>query len=129
MGELTAALNHFAVATIVLASGTYEFDASTACDSYSWLCINRAVTIQAAEVGMVVLDAKGQRRVFGIIGTGVELVGLNITGGSAGNVRRSCFELAFRTFWPFFSAPRWNVTHVLAFCMQYGSVLAFLNRA
>ena len=46
-----------------------------------------------------------------IEGGEVELDGLNITGGSAiSNVRRTCFELAFRTFWTFPSAPRWNVT-------------------
>ena len=110
---------------IVLAAGTYEFDVSTACesDSASWLCVDRAVTIEAAEAGTVVLDAKGARRVFKITGTGVQLVGLNITGGSA----VSSVVLAFRTFWTFLPAPRWNVTQVLAFCMQ-GVSAPFLNR-
>ena len=101
---------------IVLAAGTYEFDGSTACNSASWLCVDRAVTIEAAEAGTVVLDAQGARRVLNITGTGVQLVGLNITGG-----RLSAFSsvvLAFRTFRTFLPAPRWNVTQVLAFCMR-----------
>ena len=79
--ELQAALADATVDRIVLAAGTYEFDGSTACDSWSWLCVDRAVTIEAAEAGTVVLDAKRARRVFDITGSGVQLVGLNITGG------------------------------------------------
>ena len=86
MVELQAALAVATVDRIVLAAGTYEFDNSTACDSESWLCVDRAVTIEAAEAGTVVLYAKGARRVFESTGTGVQLVGLNITGGAASYV-------------------------------------------
>ena len=53
----------------------------------SALCINRPVTIEAEVAGSVVLDAKGARRVIYVAATGrAELVGLNITGGTATNV-------------------------------------------
>ena len=87
MVELQTALADPTVDRIVLVAGSYEFDGSTACHSTSWLCVDRAVTIEAAEAGTVVLDAKGSRRVFYITGTGVQLVGLNITNGNATNVR------------------------------------------
>ena len=45
------------------------------------LTLNYAVTIEAEVAGTVVLDANGMSRVFTITGTGVELIGLNITGG------------------------------------------------
>ena len=76
-----------AVSKIILQAGTYEFSSSMSCSS-SALCINRAVTIEAAVPGSVVLDAKGtssnNRRVFFIQSSGVAtLIGLNITGGYA----------------------------------------------
>ena len=83
MGELTAALADSGIDRIVLAAGVYELDPTDVCDSDSWLCVTSAVTIEAAEAGTVVLDATGQRRVFYIEATGVELIGLNITGGYA----------------------------------------------
>ena len=67
---------------IVLVAGTYELLAeSEACDLSSWFCIGHNVTLEAETPGTVVLDAKRQRRVFSVKGTGVELIGLNITGG------------------------------------------------
>ena len=45
------------------------------------LCLNYTVTIEAEVAGMVVLNASRSNRVFYITGTGVELIGLNITGG------------------------------------------------
>ena len=87
---LVAAIYNNAVSKIVVQAGTYEFSSSMSCGG-SALCINRAVTIEAAVPGSVVLDAKGtlsnKRRVFWIHSSGVAtLVGLNITGGNAGNV-------------------------------------------
>ena len=77
----------------------------------SALCVDRAVIIKAAEAGTAVLNGGGThwgpRRVFNITGTEVELIGLNITGGSAYHVRRTCFELThgpyatFHTLLPF----------------------------
>ena len=86
---LVAAIYNNAVSKIVVQAGTYEFSSSMC--SESALCISRAVTIEAAVPGSVVLDAKGtlsnKRRVFWIHSSGVAtLVGLNITGGNAGNV-------------------------------------------
>ena len=85
---LVAAINNNAVSKIVLQAGTYEFSSSM-CSS-SALCINRALTIEAAVPGSVVLDAKGtlatSRRVFFIQSSGVAtLIGLNITGGYVGS--------------------------------------------
>ena len=59
---LVAALADSGIARIVLAAGMYVLDAGTACNSYSWLCVGRAVTIEAAETGTVVVDAAQQRR-------------------------------------------------------------------
>ena len=81
--RLIAALADSGNGRIVLMPGHYELDTGNVCDSVSWLCINRAVTIEASVTGTVVLDAKGQRRVFKITGAGVELIGLDITGGYA----------------------------------------------
>ena len=39
------------------------------------------VPAEAAEPGAVELDAMGQRRVLYILASGVQLIGLNITGG------------------------------------------------
>ena len=65
--ELTLALHSGAAGRIVLAAGTYELDTTdpNLCSMDStWLCVNRAVTIEAAEPGAVELDAMGQRRVL-----------------------------------------------------------------
>ena len=76
----------------MLRAGTYELT-SDHC-SGSALCINRAVTIEAEVLGSVVLDAKGERRVFEIESSGTaELIGLNITGGSLEGDVRSCSNL------------------------------------
>ena len=49
-----------------------------------------SVTIEAAEPGAVVLNAMGQRAVLWIKATGVELIGLNISGGYSALVS-ACF--------------------------------------
>ena len=76
----------------MLAAGTYEFDDDMCTGSQGGsaaLCINRDVTIEAEVAGSVVLDAKGARRVIHVSSGGrAELIGLNITGGSASRV---CF--------------------------------------
>ena len=73
----------------MLAAGTYEFDDDmcTGSQGGSALCINRDVTIEAEVAGSVVLNATGARRVIYVSTAGrAELIGLNITGGAAGNV-------------------------------------------
>ena len=91
-------------------AGTYEFDDDMCTEEGgSALCIDRPVTISAEVAGSVVLDAKGARRVIYVSDTGrAELVGLNITGGNAGDQAKVCSPVE-----PFLSshpAPRWNVT-------------------
>ena len=87
VGEFTAAIADSSVNKILLAAGTYELT-SDACDSYSAVCIDRALTIEAEVPGAVVLNAMGARRVFEIQSGGTaELIGLNITGGSASSVQ------------------------------------------
>ena len=72
-------------------AGTYEFADDMPCPyGGSALCIDRNVTIEAEVAGSVVLDAKGARRVIYVPTAGrAELVGLNVTGGSADNVSAS----------------------------------------
>ena len=72
----------------MLKAGTYEFDDDMCTDERaSALCIDRDVTIEAEVAGTVVLKAKGARRViYGAAAGRVALVGLNITGGEAGDV-------------------------------------------
>ena len=92
VAELTAAVGDSAVDKILVAAGTYDFTdyASDMC-SGSAVCIDRALTIEAQVPGSVVLDAKGGRRVFEIKSSGTaELIGLNITGGSAREVQSVC---------------------------------------
>ena len=93
VAELTAAVSNSAVDKILVAAGTYDFT-SDMCADYrggSAVCINRALTIEAQVPGSVVLDAKGGRRVFEIQPSGTaELIGLNITGGSASLVQSVC---------------------------------------
>ena len=87
VGEFFAAVGNSAVDKILLAAGTYELT-SNVCDSYSAVCIDRALTIEAEVPGAVVLNAMGARRVFEIQSGGTaELIGLNITGGSASYVQ------------------------------------------
>ena len=103
----------------MLKAGTYEFaddmscsntpkDSSDSADPAA-LCIDRPVTIEAEVAGSVVLDAKGARRVIYVAAAGrAELVGLNITGGNAGDQAEVCSPVE-----PCLSshpAPRWNVT-------------------
>ena len=122
--DLVAGLDDSAVSRIVLVTGTYEF-ADDMCYS-SALCIDRPVTISAEVAGSVVLDAKGARRVIYVSDTGrVELVGLNITGGNAGDQAEVCSPVE-----PFLSshpAPRWNVTR--AHGWQWGGGLAIRGTA
>ena len=85
VAELTTAVGNGAVDKILVAAGTYDFT-SDMC-SGSAICIDRALTIEAQVPGSVVLDAKGGRRVFMIQSGGTaELIGLDITGGSASPV-------------------------------------------
>ena len=72
---LRTALDSSAV-HIVLEAGVYDV-------SDGQLSLSYAVTIEAEVAGTVVLDASQSNRVLYITGTGVELVGLNITGGYA----------------------------------------------
>ena len=89
-------LNDSAVDKIVLRAGTYELTSDHSpqiCSEESALCIDRAVTIEAEVRGSVVLNAKGERRVFDIKYSGkAELIGLNITGGKSdfSYVRSAC---------------------------------------
>ena len=53
------------------------------------LCVGRAVTLAAAQAGTVVLDAGKRMRVLFVNGSGVELAGLNITGGKPVSARLS----------------------------------------
>ena len=87
----------------MLVAGTYEFasdddggdgddddddddDDNEGCPAV--LYIDRSVTIEAEVTGSVVLDGKGVRRViFVSSGGSAELIGLNITGGYACDVR------------------------------------------
>jgi hypothetical protein len=89
VGEFTAAIADSSTNKILLAAGTYELT-SNMCTG-SAICIDRALTIEAQVPGSVVLDAKGGRRVFEIQSAGMaELIGLNITGGSATMVQSVC---------------------------------------
>ena len=116
--KLRAALDNPAIETIVLAPGRYSFANNNGnCDDpyglqIRWLCITRTVTIQAAEPGAVELDAMGQRGVLGIDASGVQLIGLNITGGLY-NYVRACFPNA--------SAPFLTTDGCPAFCSHRGA--------
>ena len=82
VADLTTAVSNSAVDKILVAAGVYSF--TTNMCSGSAICIDRAVTIEAQVPGSVVFDGKGGRRVFEIQSGGTaELIGLNITGGSA----------------------------------------------
>ena len=87
VADLTAAVGNSAFDKILVAAGVYSFTTDMCTDSFdtsSAICIDRAVTIEAQVPGSVVFDGKGGRRVFEIQSGGTaELIGLNITGGSA----------------------------------------------
>ena len=93
VGEFMAAIADSSVNKILLAVGIYQLT-SDMCQSGlggSAVCIDRALTIEAVVPGAVVLNAMGGRRVFEIQSGGTaELVGLNITGGSASSVQSVC---------------------------------------
>ena len=79
--ELKAALDA-STPRILLAPGHYVLtDSSLVCSTHSALCLDQPVSLEAEVAGTVVLNAARSNRVFYITGTGVELVGLNITGG------------------------------------------------
>ena len=107
VGEFIAAIVDSSTNKILLAAGTYELISSGhiagswgMCGIYggaSWVCITRALTIEAEVPGAVVLKVKasmGWGRVIEIqsggTGLNVELIGLNITGGSGSWVQSVC---------------------------------------
>ena len=96
---LRAAVANGSIGRIVLAAGNYSLT-SAMChpkDPFlgdlgpTGLCVGRAVTLAAAQAGTVVLDAGKKGRVLYVNGSGVELVGLNITGGKIVSARLSNF--------------------------------------
>ena len=95
VAELTAAVGNSAVDKILLAAGTYSLTSDMCTDTDvhgrttgTAVCIDRALTIEAEVPGAVVLNAMGARRVLNIQSGGTaELIGLDITGGSASNVQ------------------------------------------
>ena len=91
MGELTAALTNVDIDRLILKSGTYKptagFTPAVGCPS-SMLCITRNVTMEAEEAGTVVLDASRVGRVIEVMsGAELKLIGMDITGGYAGQAR------------------------------------------
>ena len=104
VGEFTAAIVDSSTNKILLAAGTYELISSGhiagsghMCGMYggaSAVCITRALTIEAEVPGAVVLKAMGWWKVIEIQpggpGLNVELIGLNITGGSGDWVQSVC---------------------------------------
>jgi hypothetical protein len=93
VGEFTAAIADSSINKILLVAGTYELasDPTMLMCNNSAVCIDRALTIEAEVPGSVVLDANGWGRVFMIAAGGTaELIGLNITGGSAYGVQSVC---------------------------------------
>jgi hypothetical protein len=104
VGEFTAAIADSSINKILLAAGTYELISSGhndgsggMCGMYggpSAVCITRALTIEAEVPGAVVLKAMGWWKVIEIqsggTGLNVELIGLNITGGSGSWVQSVC---------------------------------------
>ena len=98
VGEFAAAVADSSVNKILLAAGTYELTTNV-CSSYSAVCIDRALTIEAEVPGAVVLNAMGARRVFDIQSVGVaELIGLDITGGYASGVQSARLLTPLRHF-------------------------------
>jgi hypothetical protein len=82
--HLTSALANTAVGRIVLASGTYYLTAQLS------VTVTRSVVLEAAVAGSVVLDAQASPMWVLYINPGssgvVQVIGLNITGGSRGGV-------------------------------------------
>ena len=71
----------------MLREGVYDLTSGmTEMCADGMLCLDYAVTIEAEVAGAVVLNAARSNRVFYVSGTGVELVGLNITGGYESSV-------------------------------------------
>ena len=105
--EFIAAIADSSINKVLLAVGTYELT-SDMCDGSgrsaltgSAVCIDRALTIEAEVPGAVVLNAMGARGVFEIQSGGTaELIGLNITGGSANGVQSVCLSNPSATFHP-----------------------------
>jgi hypothetical protein len=85
--ELTAQ-----TAVIELTAGTYALGGTE-------LSINHDVEIRAATGATVVLDAGGSSRVLNIAGGTVDIVGLDITGGSVSPSTQTEFSLNFLTQW------------------------------
>ena len=106
VAELIEAVGNSAVDKILVAAGTYSFTTGMSSDatqywSDSAIHIDRALTIEAEVPGAVVLNAMGARRVFEIESGGTaELIGLNITGGDAGEVQSVCLLNPSATFHP-----------------------------
>ena len=118
VGEFTAAVGNSAVDKILLAAGTYELT-SDMCTG-SAVCISRTLIIEAEVPGAVVLNAMGARRVFVIQSGGTaELIGLNITGGSASGVQSALLLNPLRHF---FQCPDGTLRAPL-FGLQGGGVL------
>ena len=89
------------VGHVVLQEGVYDLTSGmTQMCVKGMLCLVYAVTIEAEVAGTVVLNASRSNRVFYITGTGVELVGLNITGGyTSGHVSGRCRTPALFKLW------------------------------
>ena len=97
VADLTAAVGDSTVDKILVAAGVYNF--TTNMCTGSAICIDRAVTIEAQVPGSVVFDGKNGRRVFEIQFSGTaELIGLDITGGSASSVQSVCLLNPLRHF-------------------------------
>jgi hypothetical protein len=79
-GALEAALANSSVSRILVEAGHYLLS--------SQLTVSHNVTIEAEVYGAVVLDGQGSTRLVQIVAGVVELIGVNITGGSvsSGNV-------------------------------------------
>ena len=121
--ELVAAVKDESVGTIVVAAGTYNLTSPMSdpvCDSGAFgesaLCIGRHLTIRAEKNGTVVLKARCGTKVVKFwlvvfVGKGgrAELVGLDITGGVAHEVRSPSEPSRL-----FFHCP----VGVLAFCAR-----------
>jgi hypothetical protein len=82
-GALEAALANNSVSRILVEAGHYLLS--------SQLTVSRNVIIEAEVYGAVVLDGQGSTRLVQIVAGVVELIGVNITGGSvsSGNVSAS----------------------------------------
>ena len=66
--ELQSAVRNASVSLIELAEGTYMADTENNYDRFSWLSINRTLTIRAAEGENAILDGGRQRRIMRAVG-------------------------------------------------------------